>query len=84
MAKPLGLEKDPTCGSNRTNVRVNFVYNQCYGLSVLPVFLYSESDTQLGWEYLDISIKRMDIDGHPTFVVEFPISREESFGDAFT
>ncbi len=48
------------------------------------LFLYSESDMQLGGEYLDISIERMDVDGHPTFVVEFPVSGEEGFGDAFT
>ncbi len=47
-------------------------------------FLYSESDTQLGGEYLDISIERMGIDGQPTFIIEFPVSGEEGFSDAFT
>ncbi len=84
MAKPLGSEKDPICGSNLTNVQVNFFHDQCYGLSILPVFLYSKSDMQLGGEYLDISIEKMDVDGHPTFVVELPVSGEEGFGDAFT
>ncbi len=84
MAELLGSEKDPICGLNRTNIQVSFVRNQCYGLSILSIFLYSESGTQLGGEYLDISIKRMDVDGQPTFIVEFPVSGKEGFSDALT
>jgi hypothetical protein len=82
LAELLGSEENPVCGSNQTDVWVNIVCNQCYGLSVLPILLYSVGDTQFGWEYVHIFAKRMDGDGHSILILKFPVSGDESFGDA--
>jgi hypothetical protein len=82
LAELLGSVEDPVCGLNRTDVRVIIFQDQCYGLSVLPILLYSVGDIQFGWECLHIIAKRMDVDGHSILVVKFPVSGDESFGDA--
>jgi hypothetical protein len=82
LAKSLGSEEDPVCGLNRTDVRVIIVRDQYYGLSVLPILLYSVGDMQFGWECLHIFAKMMDVDGRSILVVKFLVSGDESFGDA--